>query len=122
MERKWSENPFVAGYIVKNFQPIQGWRELWVFTKAADGWQLAVLPPAAAQPGVGFADFAGWVPGGQQMLVARESRAEGRYRRSFEVVSLATLATERQSSDPKALGPFQRWADAGWVRASLSNR
>lgn len=103
-------------------QPLDGWRELWVFTQAGNTWRIDVLPPAAAQPGLGFAEFAGWVPGGTQMLVARESRAEGRYRRSFELVSLANLATERQSADPKALGPFQRWADAAWLRNSPSQR
>jgi hypothetical protein len=103
-------------------QPLDGWRELWVFVKVEGGWRVEVLPPAAAQPGIGFAEFAGWVPGGKQMLVAREARAEGRYKRSFELLSLATLATERQASDAKALGPFQRWADPGWLQASLSRR
>ncbi len=103
-------------------QPLDGWRELWVFVKGGDAWRIEVLPPAAASPGLGVAEFAGWVPGGRQMLVARESRAEGRYRRSFEVVSLATLQPERQSAEPAALGAFQRWADAGWVGASPARR
>lgn len=103
-------------------QPLDGWRELWVFRRTGEVWSVDVLPPAPAAPGLGVAEFAGWVPGGQQMLVAREFRAEGRYRRSFEVVSLSTLATERQSGEPKALGVFQRWADAGWVSGSPVGR
>ena len=81
-----------------------------------------MLPPAAASPGVGVAEFAGWVPGGQEMLVARESRAEGRYRRTFELVSLATLQPERQATEPTGLGAFQRWADTGWLSASPATR
>jgi hypothetical protein len=103
-------------------QPLDGWRELWVFVKTAEGWRVEVLPPAAASPGVGVAEFAGWVPGGQQMLVARESRAEGRYRRTFELVSLATLQPERQATEPTGLGAFQRWADTGWLSASPATR
>ena len=103
-------------------QPLDGWRELWVFVQGAEGWRVEVLPPAPASPGLGVAEFAGWVPGGQQMLVARESRAEGRYRRTFEVVSLTTLQPERQSAEPTGLGAFQRWADTGWRSASPATR
>jgi hypothetical protein len=104
-------------------QPLGAWRELWVFTrKSASAWTLQVLPPSAALPELGYAEFAGWVPGGRQMLVVREARAEGRLKRSFEVVRLDTLATERQASDPTLLGPFQRWQDASWKRETVSLR
>ena len=103
-------------------QPLDGWRELWVFRKTPAGWAQSVLPPATTGPDLGIAEFAGWVPGGRQMLVARESRGEGRYRRSFEVVRIDTLATERQSPDASALGPFQRWPDPAWKRDSVAVR
>ncbi|MCE4555624.1 hypothetical protein [Pelomonas cellulosilytica] len=103
-------------------QPLDGWRELWLFQKDRDGWRIDVMPPAPAQPGLGVAEFAGWVPGGAQLLVAREFRADGKYRRSFEVVSLATLATERQSPEPALLGAFQRWSDPAWRGASPVRR
>ena len=103
-------------------QPLDGWRELWLFRKDREGWHIDVLPPAPAQPGLGVAEFAGWVPGGAQMLLAREYRAEGRYRRSFEVVSLASLATERQSPEPALLGAFQRWSDPAWRGGSPIRR
>ena len=102
--------------------PTDGWRELWLFQRGAQDWAVQVLPPAAATPDVGYAEHAGWVPGGQQLLVAREAMAEGRYKRSFEVVSLASLNTERQAGDAKLLGAFQRWSDAAWRRDSLSQR
>ena len=103
-------------------QPLDSWRELWVFRKGAEGWSIGVLPPAAVSPEAGYAEFAGWVPGGSQMLVAREARGDGKYRRSFEVMRIDSLASERQSGDPALLGPFQRWQDAQWKRHSVSLR
>lgn len=106
-------------------QPLDGWRELWLFIQEPGrngGWRVEVLPPAPAQPGLGVAEFAGWVPGGAQLLLAREFRAEGKYRRSFEVVSLTTLATERQSGEPALMGAFQRWSDPAWRGASPMRR
>jgi len=73
-------------------------------------------------PEVGYVEFAGWVPGGAEILVAREARGEGKYRRSFEVLRLDTLAVARQAGDPEILGPFQRWQDPAWKRLTLSVR
>jgi hypothetical protein len=103
-------------------QTMEAWRELWVFRRKGREWTLDVLPPASLQPETGYAEFAGWVPGGQQVLVAREARAEGRWRRSYEVVSLDSLATQRASNEAGALGPFQRWSDPSWRRMSVSVR
>ena len=103
-------------------QPADAWREMWLFRKGRDGWSVAVLPPATTLPDVGYAEFAGWVPGGAQMLVAREARGEGRYKRNFELVRLDTLATERQASDPSILGAFQRWQDPAWKSRTLALR
>jgi hypothetical protein len=103
-------------------QPMEGWRELWVLRKTEGGWLADVLPPAAATPETGVAEWAGWVPGGQQMLVAREARGQGRYRKSFEVVRLEGLTTERVTGDVAALPLFQRWQDPAWKRQTLSLR
>lgn len=103
-------------------QPVDGWRELWVFRKDADGWNTQVLPPAALQPGTGYAEFAGWEPGGKRLLVAREAIAEGKTVRRFEVVRVDTLVPERTAFDAEALGPFSRWPDAAWKRDSLALR
>lgn len=103
-------------------QPMEDWRELWVLRKTAGGWLADVRPPVAATPETGVARWAGWVPGGQQMLVAREARGQGRYRKSFEVVRLDGLATERVTGDVAALPLFQRWQDPAWKRQTLSLR
>jgi hypothetical protein len=103
-------------------QPAAAWLELWVFHREGKRWTVRVLPPAATMPDLGYAELAGWVPGGTQMLVAREARGEGKYRRSFEVMRLDTLAVARQAGDPASLGPFQRWQDPAWKAATLSIR
>lgn len=103
-------------------QPMEGWRELWVLRKSEGGWVADVLPPAATSPETGVSEWAGWVPGGQQMLVSKEARAQGRYRKSFEVVRLDGLTTERVTGDVAALPLFQRWQDPAWKRQTLSLR
>jgi hypothetical protein len=103
-------------------QPVDGWRELWVFKKDASGWSAQVLPPAALQPGTGYAEFAGWEPGGKRLLVAREAMAEGKTIRRFEVVKVDTMVPERTAFDAEALGPFARWPDPAWKRDSLALR
>lgn len=108
--------------LVLAVQPLDGWRELWVFRQTAQGWQVLVQPPAALLPGVGHAEFAGWVPGGQSFLLAREAEAEGRSIRRFEVVALDTLTPHRTALHADALGAFNRWADARWKRESLALR
>jgi len=103
-------------------QPMDAWREVWVFRRQGSGWTVRVLPPATTMPGIGYAEFAGWVPGGTQMLVAREARGDGKYQRNFEVMRLDTLAVARQASDPGVLGAFQRWQDPSWKEQTLSLR
>jgi hypothetical protein len=103
-------------------QPTEAWREMWVFHRAGDGWKIRVVPPAVTTPDVGYAEFAGWVPGGAKMLVAREATGDGKSLRRFEVVRLDTFATERQASDPSVLRAFQAWQDPSWNRETLSMR
>jgi hypothetical protein len=103
-------------------QQTESWRELWVFAKSESGWSVSILPPALAEPNLGYAEFAGWVPGGKQMLVAREARADGKYKHNFEVVSIDSMVAQRQASDPSVLGAFQRWQDPMWKQLSFSVR
>ena len=104
-------------------QPLDGWRELWLLRAGPQGWTLDVLPPSLAAPGLGYIEFAGWVPGGRELLLASESRAEGRYNpRRFIQLDLTSLTPLRQSPDATALGAFQRWADPAWRGASAALR
>jgi hypothetical protein len=103
-------------------QHTEAWREMWIFRKAGAEWSVRVLPPAAITPGVGYAEFAGWLPGGKQMLVAREASGEGRYKRSYELLRVDTLATIGQAAEPALLPAFERWQDPAWKQATLSLR
>jgi hypothetical protein len=104
-------------------QPMEAWRELWVFARQSkDAWSVQVLPPSTVTPELGYAEFAGWVPGGRQMLVVREARGSKGLKHNFEVVRTDTLATDRQAGDPSLLGPFMRWQDAAWKRETVSLR
>jgi len=103
-------------------QPLATWRELWVFRQTPQGWSVGVLPPSANGPGLGYVEFAGWVPGNKKMLVARETQAEGHNRRRFEVVRIDTLATEKAAASPDQLMAFVRWQDAAWKRTTIALR
>ena len=103
-------------------QHTEAWREMWMFRKTSSGWTVATLPPAATSPGVGYAEFAGWIPGGKQVLVAREASGEGKYKRSYELLRVDTLATIGQAGEPSLLPAFERWQDPAWKQASVSVR
>lgn len=111
-----------ASALTLSVQQLPSWTELWVFRKSADGWTADVLPPAAAEPSVGYIEFAGWVPGNVQFLAAREARADGRWTRSFELVQLETLATQRRADEPSYLSSFYRWMSPQWKRQTVSLR
>lgn len=103
-------------------QPLPTWRELWVFHKVRGAWTADVLPAAAGAPELGVVEFAGWVPGGTQFLAAREARVEGRLRRSFELVRIDTLTTDKRADTPDALAAFRRWQDPRWKQQTLALR
>lgn len=104
-------------------QQTETWTELWLWRRGEQGWSVDVIPPAGAQPELGYAEFAGWSPAdGGRLLLVREAKAEGRLVRRFEVMSLASQAVERSAGAPEALAAFTRWADAQWASGTVSRR
>ncbi|OYT88831.1 MAG: hypothetical protein CFE43_20525 [Burkholderiales bacterium PBB3] len=103
-------------------QPLATWRELWVYRKTADGWVLDVLPPGVNKPEIGYIEHAGWVPGTDQLLIAREVLSEGRFKRSFEVLKLSDLSIDKQASTPTVLNGFSKGQSASWKALTVSLR
>ncbi|WP_395702530.1 hypothetical protein [Aquabacterium sp.] len=104
-------------------QPLDTWRELWVFRRQGKDWVVDALPPAANGPELGYLEFAGWVPGSDRLLVARESKVEGRVKRSFEVLKPDTGGqAEKSAAAPDQIAAFARWQDPAWKRQTVSLR
>jgi len=103
-------------------QSLESWREMWLFRQGPDGWSVDVLPPGLDMPSLGYVEFAGWVPGNAQLLVAREAKLDGRYRQSFEILNMNTLETEKQADKPNNLSLFYRWQDPVWKSQTVSVR
>jgi hypothetical protein len=101
-------------------QPIESWRELWLFHQRAGTWVIDVLSPGAVDPEEGYVEFAGFAPGPRRVLIARELKDRGRIRRRFEEVRLDDLALVRQASTPDLLRDFGQWRDAAWRRDTLA--
>jgi hypothetical protein len=106
--------------LVVAVQPLESWRELWVFHERAGTWTIDVLSPGLDNPEEGYLDFAGYAPGTRRLLIAREVKDHGRFRRSFEELRLDDLALVRQASSPELLRDFGRWQDVAWRRDSLA--
>ena len=109
-----------APALVLAVQPLESWRELWVFHEKPGGWMIDVLSPGLDNPEEGYVDFAGYAPGTRRLLVAREVKDRGRFRRSFEELRLDDLALVRQASSPELLRDFGQWQDIVWRRGTLA--
>jgi hypothetical protein len=103
-------------------QPLDTWREMWVFQQGPAGWSASVVPPALDNPNLGYVEFAGWVPGNTHMLAAREAKVDGRLKSSFEVLRTSTLEVEKQADKPANLSVFYRWQDPSWKGGTVSLR
>ena len=103
-------------------QPMDGWRELWLFHQLNGNWVVDVLPPSLSDPELGYVEFAGWVPATNKLLVARETKTEGRFKRSFDVVNMDTLQVENSADKPGSLSIFYRWQDPAWKQQTVSLR
>jgi hypothetical protein len=106
--------------LVLAVQPLESWRELWVFHERAGSWTIDVLSPGLDNPEEGYVDFAGYAPATRRLLIAREVKDRGRFRRSFEELRLDDLALVRQASSPDLLRDFGRWQDVAWRRNTLA--
>jgi hypothetical protein len=103
-------------------QPLENWRELWVFRREAQGWQAEAVPPSLAHPELGYVEFAGWVPGGKQLLAARETVLDGQTKTSFELWDRNTLKVEKHADKPGSLSAFYRWQDPLWKGGTIALR
>jgi hypothetical protein len=116
-----SAQPIAQGQaMVLAVQPLEGWRELWIFHMKAGNWIADVLPPGMDEPDLGYIEYAGYVPATRRLLIARELKEHGHLRRSFDEVRLDDLVTVRQAGSPDLLRDFGRWQDPRWRRDTLS--
>lgn len=99
-------------------QPLDAWREMWVFRQGKEGWAVDIVPPATDNPNLGYVEFAGWVPGDKEMLAARETKGKT----SFELWRLDGLEVEKRADKPSSLSAFYRWQDPAWKRVTVSVR
>lgn len=111
-----------APALVLAVQPLDSWLELWVFHKKANTWTLDVLSPGTNDPDEGYIEFAGLTPNTHHLLIARELKDRGHYRRYFEELRLDDLALIHQATTPELLPTFGRWQDISWRRDTLSLR
>ena len=103
-------------------EPLPGWLELWMFRRGADGgWMVDVLAPSTDGPDLGYVELAGWSPDGGHALIVREARADGAVKKSYETITLATLAVDHASSTLAGSGAKQ-WANADWRGRTLALR
>jgi hypothetical protein len=106
--------------VVLAVQPLETWRELWIFHNRGSAWVVDVLPPGYDDPDEGYIEYAGYAPATRRLLIAREVKVRGRFRGTFEELRLDDLATVRLARSPQLLRDFGRWQDANWRRDTLS--
>jgi hypothetical protein len=105
--------------LVLAVQPRESWSELSVLHERAGAWTVDVLSPSVGDPEEDYVEFAGFAPGTRRLLIAREVKDHGRFRRFFEERWLDDLALVRQASAPELLNHFGRWQDLAWRRETL---
>lgn len=103
-------------------QPLETWREMWVFRKTYGGWTCDIIPPGMSTADSGYVEFAGWIPGTDRILTAREINTDGHFSRQFEVMNLESLAVEHHATTPDYLTAFLRWQDPSWKQQTVAVR
>lgn len=103
-------------------QPMENWREMWLFRQNEGKWSVEALPPSLNSSDAGYLEFAGWVPGTRQMLAARETKIAGQVKSSFEIIDMDTLETKKQADKPSSLSVFYRWQEPAWKKQTISIR
>jgi hypothetical protein len=111
-----------APALVLSVQPLESWRELWVFHQIAGKWLVDVIAPGLDEPDEGYVEYAGFAPGTSRILLVREVKERARFRRWFEEVRLDDLVLVKQASTPELLRDFGRWQDVRWRRDTLALR
>jgi hypothetical protein len=108
--------------LVLSVQPLESWRELWVFHPIGGKWLIDVISPGLDEPDEGYVEYAGFAPGTSRILLVREVKEGSRFKRWFEEVRLDDLVLVRQASSPELLRDFGRWQDVRWRRDTLALR
>ncbi len=108
--------------VVLAVQPLEAWRELWVFRQVSGTWTVDVLSPGDEDPEEGYVECAGFAVNSRRILLVREVKAHGRFQRQFEERRLDTLALERQANTPDVLRDFGRWQDMTWREDTVALR
>lgn len=106
--------------LVVAVQPLESWRELWVFRQREDGWGVDVLSPGIDEPDEGYVEYAGYAPRTHRLLIAREVKTPAGFRRRFEELRATDLALVKAASSPELLADFGHWQDVAWRRDTLS--
>lgn len=108
--------------LVLAVQPMEAWRELWVFHPSAGTWRVDVLSPGVDDPEEGYVEFAGFAPVTGRLLTVREVEERGHFRRHFEELRLDDLVLVKHATAPELLPDFGRWQDVQWRRDTLALR
>jgi hypothetical protein len=104
-------------------EPLPGWLELWLYRRGDDGgWMVDVLAPNTDGPDRGYVELAGFSADGAHAVVVRESRTDGAVHRTFQAITLGTLAVDREAANLGGLGVAKKWAAPEWRRRTLALR